>query len=93
MGIILWLVIGGVVGWLASLVMRRDGSMGIPMNIVVGIIGAMLGGWLIGRRSMIARTAAIIGGLLLFHPAPVADVAGVLAIALAAVLARPGARA
>jgi len=48
MGFILWLVIGGVVGWLASLVMRRDGSMGIPMNIVVGIVGAMLGGWLIG---------------------------------------------
>jgi uncharacterized membrane protein YeaQ/YmgE (transglycosylase-associated protein family) len=48
MGIILWLVIGGVVGWLASIVMRRDGSMGIPMNIVAGIVGAVLGGWLIG---------------------------------------------
>ncbi|MEO8063555.1 MAG: GlsB/YeaQ/YmgE family stress response membrane protein [Pseudomonadota bacterium] len=47
MGIILWLVIGGVVGWLASIVMRRDGSMGVPMNIVVGIVGALLGGWLI----------------------------------------------
>jgi uncharacterized membrane protein YeaQ/YmgE (transglycosylase-associated protein family) len=48
MGIILWLIIGGVVGWLASIVMRRDGSMGIPMNIVVGIVGALLGGWLVG---------------------------------------------
>jgi uncharacterized membrane protein YeaQ/YmgE (transglycosylase-associated protein family) len=48
MGIILWLVIGGVVGWLASIVMRRDGSQGIFLNVVVGIIGAMLGGWLIG---------------------------------------------
>jgi len=48
MGIILWLVIGGVVGWLASLVMRRDGSMGIAMNVVVGIVGALIGGWLIG---------------------------------------------
>ena len=48
MGIILWLIIGGVVGWLASIVMRRDGSQGIFLNIVVGIIGAMLGGWLIG---------------------------------------------
>lgn len=48
MGIILWLVIGGVVGWLASIVMKRDGSMGIPANIVVGIVGALLGGWLIG---------------------------------------------
>jgi uncharacterized membrane protein YeaQ/YmgE (transglycosylase-associated protein family) len=48
MGIILWLVIGGVVGWLASIVMRRDASQGIFLNIVVGIIGAMLGGWLLG---------------------------------------------
>ena len=48
MGIILWLIIGGVVGWLASIVMRRDGNQGIFLNIVVGIIGAMLGGWLIG---------------------------------------------
>jgi uncharacterized membrane protein YeaQ/YmgE (transglycosylase-associated protein family) len=48
MGIILWLIIGGVVGWLASIVMRRDASQGIILNVVVGIIGAMLGGWLIG---------------------------------------------
>jgi uncharacterized membrane protein YeaQ/YmgE (transglycosylase-associated protein family) len=48
MGIILWLIIGGVVGWLASIVMRRDASQGIFLNIVVGIIGAVLGGWLIG---------------------------------------------
>lgn len=47
MGFILWLVIGGVVGWLASLVMRRDASQGIFLNIVVGIIGSVLGGWLI----------------------------------------------
>ena len=48
MGIILWLVIGGVVGWLASIVMKRDGSQGIILNIVVGIVGALIGGWLIG---------------------------------------------
>jgi uncharacterized membrane protein YeaQ/YmgE (transglycosylase-associated protein family) len=47
MGIILWLVIGGIVGWLASLVMRRDGSQGVILNIVVGIVGAVLGGWLL----------------------------------------------
>jgi uncharacterized membrane protein YeaQ/YmgE (transglycosylase-associated protein family) len=47
MGFILWLVIGGAVGWLASLVMRRDASQGIFLNIVVGIIGSVLGGWLI----------------------------------------------
>ena len=47
MGIVLWLVIGGVVGWLASIVMRRDASQGILLNVVVGIVGAALGGWLI----------------------------------------------
>jgi uncharacterized membrane protein YeaQ/YmgE (transglycosylase-associated protein family) len=46
-GFILWLVIGGVIGWLASIVMRRDGSQGILLNIVVGIVGAVLGGWLL----------------------------------------------
>jgi len=48
MGIILWLVIGGVVGWLASIVMKRDGSQGIILDIVVGIVGALIGGWLFG---------------------------------------------
>ena len=47
MGIILWLIIGGVIGWLASLVMRTDGSQGIVLNIVVGIVGAFLGGLLL----------------------------------------------
>jgi uncharacterized membrane protein YeaQ/YmgE (transglycosylase-associated protein family) len=43
-GIIIWLVIGGVVGWLASLVMRTDAQQGILLNIVVGIVGAFIGG-------------------------------------------------
>ena len=44
---IVWLVVGGVIGWLASLIMRTDGQQGIFLNIIVGIIGAALGGWLI----------------------------------------------
>lgn len=44
MGIILWLIMGGVVGWLASLVMRTDAQQGILLNIVVGIVGAFIGG-------------------------------------------------
>jgi uncharacterized membrane protein YeaQ/YmgE (transglycosylase-associated protein family) len=47
MGLIIWLIIGGIVGWLASLVMRTDGQQGILLNVVVGIVGAFLGGWLI----------------------------------------------
>jgi uncharacterized membrane protein YeaQ/YmgE (transglycosylase-associated protein family) len=47
MGFLIWLIIGGIVGWLASLVMRTDGQQGILLNVVVGIVGAFLGGWLI----------------------------------------------
>ncbi|TFW27990.1 GlsB/YeaQ/YmgE family stress response membrane protein [Duganella callida] len=44
MGFIIWLIIGGVLGWLASIVMRTDAQQGMFLNIVVGIIGAVLGG-------------------------------------------------
>jgi uncharacterized membrane protein YeaQ/YmgE (transglycosylase-associated protein family) len=44
MGILFWLVIGGVIGWLASIVMRTDAQQGIFLNIVVGIVGAFIGG-------------------------------------------------
>jgi len=46
MGIILWIIFGGLVGWIASMIMNTDGQQGIILNIVVGIIGAILGGWL-----------------------------------------------
>ena len=44
MGLIVWLIIGGVIGWLASMVMRTDGQQGIILNVVVGIVGAFIGG-------------------------------------------------
>jgi uncharacterized membrane protein YeaQ/YmgE (transglycosylase-associated protein family) len=44
MGLILWLIVGGVIGWLASIVMRTDAQQGIILNIIVGIIGAFIGG-------------------------------------------------
>ena len=47
MGFLIWLIIGGIVGWLASLVMRTDGQQGMLLNVVVGIVGAFLGGLLI----------------------------------------------
>lgn len=42
---ILWLVVGGVIGWLASIVMKTDAQQGIVLNVVVGIVGAAIGGW------------------------------------------------
>jgi uncharacterized membrane protein YeaQ/YmgE (transglycosylase-associated protein family) len=48
MGVIVWLIIGGVVGWFASIVMKTNVQQGILTNIVVGILGAFLGGQLLG---------------------------------------------
>ena len=48
MGIIIWLIVGGIVGWLASLIMKRDAQQGIILNVVVGIVGALLAGWIFG---------------------------------------------
>ena len=43
--LIVWLVVGGVIGWLASIVMKTDAQQGIVLNVVVGIVGAAIGGW------------------------------------------------
>ena len=45
MGIILWIIFGALVGWLASLIMGTDAQQGALANIIVGIIGAVIGGW------------------------------------------------
>ncbi len=47
MNFIIWLIVGGIIGWIASMIMRTDAQQGIVLNIVVGIIGALLAGWLI----------------------------------------------
>lgn len=51
-GIIIWLIVGGLVGWLASLIMRTDAQQGILLNIVVGIVGAFIGGLIISGGSI-----------------------------------------
>jgi uncharacterized membrane protein YeaQ/YmgE (transglycosylase-associated protein family) len=52
MGIILWLIVGGVIGWLASIIMRTDAQQGILLNIVVGIVGAFIGGLIFSGGSI-----------------------------------------
>jgi len=47
MGIIILLIVGGIIGWLASLIMRTDAQQGILLNIVVGIVGSVLAGLLL----------------------------------------------
>lgn len=69
--IIVTLVIGGVVGWLASLFMKTDAQMGYLANIVVGIVGSFLGFWLAGVLGIAAGGAvirwiiAIVGAVIL----------------------------
>ncbi len=52
MGIILWLIVGGIIGWLASIVMRTDAQQGIFLNIIVGIVGAFIAGLFISGGSI-----------------------------------------
>jgi uncharacterized membrane protein YeaQ/YmgE (transglycosylase-associated protein family) len=47
MNLIIWLVVGGLIGWVASMIMRTNAQQGVVLNIVVGVVGSMLGGWLI----------------------------------------------
>lgn len=47
MGFLGWIIIGGIAGWIASKMQNRDAQMGIGLNILVGIIGGLLGGWLL----------------------------------------------
>jgi len=44
MGIIAWIVVGGLAGWIASLIMKTDERMGCFLNVIVGIVGAFIGG-------------------------------------------------
>ncbi len=46
MGIILWIIFGALVGWVASLVMKTDAQQGALLNIIIGIVGAVIGGWI-----------------------------------------------
>ena len=47
MNFIIWIVIGGLIGWAASIVMKTDVQQGVVLNVVVGIVGALVGGWLL----------------------------------------------
>jgi uncharacterized membrane protein YeaQ/YmgE (transglycosylase-associated protein family) len=51
MNFIIWLVVGGLIGWVASMIMKTDAQQGVILNVVVGIVGSMLGGWFIAPCS------------------------------------------
>ena len=67
---IVWLILGGIIGWLASKVMRTDAQQGVILNIVVGIVGAMLAGWvitpLLGGGTINQNDFSLVGLLMSF---------------------------
>lgn len=76
MNLIILLIVGGILGWVASLIMRTDGQQGIILNVVVGIVGAILAGFLLnpligggnimsGDLSMSAILVSLLGAVVL----------------------------
>lgn len=64
MGIIGWIIIGGLAGWIASKIMNTDAQQGIILNIVVGIVGALLGGFLLGLFGVDMAGSGLIASFL-----------------------------
>lgn len=46
--ILMWIILGALAGWIASMIMKTDGQQGWVANIIIGILGAVVGGWLAG---------------------------------------------
>lgn len=75
MDIIIWIIVGALAGWIASMIMRTDAQMGMLANIVVGILGAFIGGFILnnvlgigvvaGQFSFSGILAAIFGAVVL----------------------------
>jgi uncharacterized membrane protein YeaQ/YmgE (transglycosylase-associated protein family) len=61
MGLIISLVIGGIVGWLASIVMKTNAQMGLIANVLVGVAGSAIGFWIAGALGLAAG-----GGIMRF---------------------------
>ena len=76
MNFIIWIVIGGIIGWIASMIMKTNGQQGLFLNIVVGIVGALLAGWFIspllgvatinqGNFSIASLLVSLVGAVIL----------------------------
>ncbi|WP_394999106.1 GlsB/YeaQ/YmgE family stress response membrane protein [Sphingomonas sp.] len=59
LGLIIWLVIGGICGWLASLIMRTDGQQGIILNVIVGIVGSVIANLIFNREGLNAAPLSV----------------------------------
>ena len=72
MNVLVWLVVGGVLGWLASIVMKTDGQQGIILNVVVGIVGSLIASFIIAPMltGTINTNDFTIAGLMVSSSAP-----------------------
>lgn len=64
MGIIAWIILGALAGWIASMIMKTDGQQGGLANIIVGIIGAFIGGWIMNMLGKAGVTGFDIRSIL-----------------------------
>jgi uncharacterized membrane protein YeaQ/YmgE (transglycosylase-associated protein family) len=64
--IIVWLLLGALVGWLASIVMHTDGQQGPVLNVVVGVVGALIGGFLFGGPTVNSTVLSVESLLISF---------------------------
>ncbi len=64
MDILLWIIFGGLVGWVASMIMGTNGQQGILLNVIVGIFGAVIGGWIMSTLGTGAETGFNLSGFL-----------------------------
>lgn len=86
---IVWLVIGGLIGWVASMLMKTDGQQGMFLNVVVGIVGAAVGGWFI---SPLVGVASINDGNFSIGALVVSLVGAVILLAIVSLFRRGSAR-
>jgi uncharacterized membrane protein YeaQ/YmgE (transglycosylase-associated protein family) len=79
MGLIVLLIVGGLIGWVASMIMRTDGQQGIILNVVVGIVGALLAGFIV---TPLIGGAPITSGVLSIQSVLVSLVGAIVLLAI-----------
>lgn len=75
MSFLVWIIFGGLVGWVASLLMHTDSQQGILLNVIVGIVGAVVGGWImtffgqagVSGFDLYSFVVALIGAVVLIY--------------------------
>ena len=87
--LIVWLIVGGLIGWVASMIMKTDGQQGMFLNVIVGIVGAAIAGWFI---SPMVGMGTINQGAFNFGSLVVSLIGAVLLLAVVNLFRRGSAR-